>query len=274
MKPGPKTGGQLRLARKVPGKTEFDEMLRYFRGRLVDEKVNVRLNCAPAAAQLAGGDFDEVVLATGVRPRQLTTPGILRPDVLAYDQVLSGADPAGQRVLIIGAGAIAFDMVEFLLGPAPHTPPGLDDFAAEYGLDLSALSAGGRQPRSDDPSARRQVTLLQRSAKRPGASLSLTTGWIRRDKVQRLGVAILTGVTPQRIDDAGLHYTKADGSLTTLAFDTVIICAGQEPVRELEAQLKAIAPDLPVHVVGGADDAAELDARRAIEQASRLALEI
>jgi 2,4-dienoyl-CoA reductase (NADPH2) len=92
--------------------------------------------------------------------------------------------------------------------------------------------------------------------------------------VQRLGVAILTGVTPQRIDDAGLHYTKADGSLTTLAFDTVIICAGQEPVRELEAQLKAIAPDLPVHVVGGADDAAELDARRAIEQASRLALEI
>jgi 2,4-dienoyl-CoA reductase (NADPH2) len=175
-------------------------------------------------------------------------------------------------VIIIGAGAIAYDMVEFLLGDAPHAPPALDDFAAEYGLDISAQSAGGRTPRPDQLPARRQVTVLQRSDKRPGASLAVTTGWIRRDKVLRWGVPILTGVHMQRIDDEGLHYSTHDGSEATLPFDTVILCAGQEPVRELQGQLQSAAPGLPVHVIGGADNAAELDARRAIEQASRLAL--
>ncbi|MDR3370446.1 NADPH-dependent 2,4-dienoyl-CoA reductase [Rhodoferax sp.] len=271
---GSELGGQLRLARNVPGKTEFDEMLRYFRNRLAEEQVVLRLNCAVTAEQLTQGDFDEVVLATGVRPSQPELPGIHRPDVLSYDQVLSGAATVGARVLIIGAGAIAYDMVEFLLGDAPHTPPAVADFAAEYGLDMTAQSAGGRAPKPEHLPARRQVTLLQRSDKRPGASLAMTTGWIRRDKVQRFGVTILTGVSIQHMDDVGLHYTSADGSVTTLPFDTVIVCAGQEPVRELEAQLKTITPNLPVHVVGGADKAAELDARRAIEQASRLALEI
>lgn len=271
---GPEAGGQLCLARNVPGKTEFDEMLRYFRGRLVEESVLLKLNCTATAGQLAHGDFDEIVLATGVRPRQPEFPGIDRPNVLRYDQVLSGATKVGQRVVIIGAGAIAFDMVEFLLGDEPHNPPALADFAVEYGLDLSAQSAGGRSPRPACQSARRQVTVLQRSDKRPGASLAVTTGWIRRDKVMRFGVPILTGVTTQRIDDEGLHYAAADGTLTTLPFDTVIVCAGQEPVRELQDQLHSIAPRLPVHVIGGADNAAELDARRAIEQASRLAMEI
>jgi 2,4-dienoyl-CoA reductase (NADPH2) len=271
---GAELGGQLRLARNVPGKTEFDEMLRYFGRRLAEEKVDLRLNCAASVEQLAGGDFDEVVLATGVRPRQPELPGIDRPDVLRYDQVLSGASTAGERVVIIGAGAIAYDMVEFLLGEAPHTPPALADFAAEYGLDISAQSAGGRSGKPERLPARRQVTVLQRSERRPGASLAVTTGWIRRDKVQRFGVPILTGVTTLRIDDAGLHYRTADGTLATLAFDTVIVCAGQEPVRELEAQLHRAASGLPVHVIGGADNAAELDAKRAIEQASRLALEI
>jgi 2,4-dienoyl-CoA reductase (NADPH2) len=271
---GPETGGQLRLARKVPGKTEFDEMLRYFRARLTDEGVEVRLNCAPSATELVNGQFDDVVLATGVRPRQLALAGFDRPNVLTYDQVLSGTATVGQRVLIIGAGAIAYDMVEFLLGPAPHTPATLDDFAAEYGLDISARASGGRNAKPQGLVARRQVTLLQRSDKRPGASLALTTGWIRRDKVQRFGVTILTHVVTRRIDDAGLHYTSADGNAGTLPFDTVIVCAGQESVRELETDLHQLAPSLPVHVVGGADAAAELDARRAIEQASRLALDI
>ncbi len=271
---GAKPGGQLRLARNVPGKTEFDEMLRYFGGRLTEEKVDLRLNCRVTAAQLASGDFDEVVLATGVRPRQPELVGVHRPDVLSYDQVLSGAALVGERVLIIGAGAIAYDMVEFLLGDAPNSPPALADFAAEYGLDTSAQSAGGRAARPDHLPARRQLTLLQRSDKRPGASLAVTTGWIRRDKVLRFGVPILTGVTTQRIDDEGLHYSTPDGKLATLPFDTVILCAGQEPVRELEAQLHSAAPGLPVHIIGGADNAAKLDARRAIEQASRLALEI
>jgi 2,4-dienoyl-CoA reductase (NADPH2) len=271
---GAESGGQLCLARNVPGKTEFDEMLRYFRGRLAEEKVDLRLNCAVTAEQLASGNFDEVVLATGVRPRQPEFPGVHRADVLTYDQVLSEAAPVGARVVIIGAGAIAYDMVEFLLGDEPHSPPALVDFAAEYGLDVSAQSAGGRASRPERVSARRQLTLLQRSDKRPGASLAVTTGWIRRDKVLRFGVPILTGVSTQRIDDEGLHYITPDGKLVTLPFDTVILCAGQEPVRELEEALRRAAPGLPVHVIGGADNAAELDARRAIEQASRLALEI
>jgi len=271
---GPALGGQLLLARNVPGKTEFDEMLRYFRGRLLEERVDIRLNCPATVAQLASGDFDEVVLATGVRPRLPALPGSDRPDVLRYDQALSGAAPVGQRVVIIGAGAIAYDMVEFLLGEAPHTPPALPEFAQEYGLDLSAQSPGGRAPRVAQPTPRRQVTVLQRSDKRPGASLALTTGWIRRDKVQRLGVKFLTGATPQRIDDEGLHYTVADGTTTVLPFDTVVLCTGQEPVRELKAGLHSAAASLPVHLIGGADHAGELDARRAIEQASRLALEI
>jgi len=271
---GSEVGGQLRLARNVPGKTEFNEMLRYFSGRLVEEKVDLRLNCAPSVGQLSDGDFDEVVLATGVRPRQPDIPGIDRKDVLPYDQVLSGARTVGERVVIIGAGAIAYDMVEFLLGGASHTPPTLADFAAEYGLDTSAQSAGGRSGKPERLPAVRQLTLLQRSDRRPGSALALTTGWIRRDKVQRFGVPILTGVSIQSIDDAGLHYTLQDGNLATLPFDTVIVCAGQEPVRELEAQLLAASPGLPVRVIGGADKAAELDAMVAIEQASRLALEI
>jgi 2,4-dienoyl-CoA reductase (NADPH2) len=271
---GPETGGQLRLARNVPGKTEFDEMLRYFRGRLAEERVTVRLNCRPTAGQLAGGDFDEVVLATGVRPREPDIPGIHRRDVLRYDQVLSREAEVGERVVVIGAGAIAYDMVEFLLGDEPNTPPALEPFAAEYGLDLSARSAGGRSARPERLPARRQVTLLQRSDRRPGSSLAVTTGWIRRDKVQRFGVSILTGVHTRCIDDAGVHYTARDGSAASLPFDTVIVCAGQEPVGELAEEVRRAAPALPVHVIGGADHAAELDARRAIEQAFRLALEI
>lgn len=271
---GAEPGGLLLLARKVPGKTEFDEMLRYFRGRLAEEKVELRFNCAPSVAQLAGGDFDEVVLATGVKPRALELPGIDRADVLRYDEALSGSREVGRRVVIIGAGAIAFDMVEFLLGHEPQRPPQLEHFAAEYGLDLSAAAAGGRVDRSAHWPARRELTLLQRSDRRPGASLALTTGWIRRDAVQRYGVHILTGVETRRIDDAGVHVSRADGEGAILPFDTVIVCAGQEPVRELEDALRAAAPDLPVHVIGGADKAAELDAKRAIDQASRLALQI
>lgn len=271
---GSETGGQLSFARNVPGKTEFDEMLRYFRGRLLEENVAVRLNSRPTVAQLAGGDFDEVVLATGVRPRELHIPGTDRPDVLRYDQVLSKSCEVGRRVVIVGTGAIAYDMVEFLLGDEPNTPPALVPFAHEYGLDMSAQSPGGRTARPDRLPARRQVTLLQRSDRRPGANLAVTTGWIRRDKVQRFGVSILTEVDTHRIDDAGVHYTARDGKAATLPFDSVILCVGQEPVRELADSLNYAAPALPVHVIGGADRAAELDAKRAIEQAYRLALEI
>ena len=268
---GPSLGGQLRLARNVPGKTEFDAMLRYFERRLADEQVALRLNCAPSVAQLAGGDFDEVVVATGVKPRALDVPGIDLPQVLRYDQALSGEHTVGRRVVIIGAGAIAFDMAEFLLGDEPHQPPQLEAFAAEYGLDLSARLPGGRTTRPAPPAPRRQLTLVQRSERRPGATLALTTGWIRRDKVQRLGVHILTGAQTRHIDSAGVHLLLPDGQPRTVPCDTVIVCVGQESVRDLAEALQQAAPALPVHVIGGAHLAAELDARRAIDQASRLA---
>ena len=268
---GPALGGQLLLARNVPGKTEFDEMLRYFSRRLSDEAVELRLNCRPSVAQLAGGDFDEVVLATGVAPRALDVPGVDLPQVLRYDQALSQAQPVGQRVVIIGAGAIAFDMAEFLLGEAPHQPPRLADFAAEYGLDLSASQPGGRSVRAVPEPPRRQVTIVQRSERRPGASLALTTGWIRRDKLMRFGVQFLTGMQTQRIDASAVHLVDSTGQTRSVPCDTVIVCVGQESVRDLADALAQAAPALPVHVIGGAHLAAELDARRAIDQASRLA---
>jgi 2,4-dienoyl-CoA reductase (NADPH2) len=271
---GPALGGQLLLARNVPGKTEFDEMLRYFRHRLEDEKVDVRLHTAPSAAQLVAGDFDEVVVATGVAPRVLDLPGIDLPQVLRYDQALSGAKPVGQRVVIIGAGAIAFDMAEFLLGEAPHHLPTMDAFAQEYGLDLTASRPGGRIGRPVPMPARRQLTIVQRSDRRPGASLALTTGWIRRDKVMRFGVEFLTGMQPRAIDAEGVHVATQTGETRVLPCDTVIVCAGQESVNGLAADLQQMAPTLPVHVIGGAHQAAELDARRAIDEASRLAATI
>lgn len=269
---GSALGGQLRLARNVPGKTEFDEMLRYFEGRLQETGVTLRLNCMATVAQLLDDKFDEVVLATGVRPRVPSLPGHPRANVLRYDEVLSGAANVGQRVVIIGAGAIAYDMVEFLLGDAPHTPPILVDFAHEHGLDLSATSSGGRCPKPTHLPARRQITMVQRSGKRPGSSLALTTGWIRRDKVQRLGVTILTGLTTEQIDDTSVHCMGGEGCAVVLPYDSVIFCTGQEPVRELLSALHQAAPTMPVHLIGGADQAAELDARRAIAQASALAL--
>lgn len=267
-------GGQLLLARNVPGKTEFDEMLRYFAIRLAEEKVDLRLNARPNASELANGGYDAVVLATGVTPRIPEAAGIEHPMVLRYDQALNGERPIGSRVILIGAGAIAFDMVEYLLAGPPHKPPALEEFAEEYGLDISAKSAGGRIGTLNPMPAQRKVTLLQRSERRPGSSLALSTGWIRRTKAARFGVDILTGAMLHHIDDDGVHVTLKGKGDVVLPCDTVIVCAGQEPVRNLLAELHAIAPELPVHVIGGAHEAAELDAKRAIDQASRLAMTI
>ncbi|MFA5664439.1 FAD-dependent oxidoreductase [Castellaniella sp.] len=266
-------GGQLLMARNIPGKTEFDEMLRYFSTRLAEERVDIRLRCAPTADELLAAGFDEIVIATGVVPRRPDIPGIDHPKVLDYAQVLVQGAPVGHRVAIIGAGGIGFDMAEFLLGGPPHVPPAMAEFAREYPLDLTCRAPGGLRPATPPVPTRREVTLLQRSTRRFGAALAPSTGWIRRDRIKRQGVQCIGGLTYRHIDDQGLHYA-IDGTPHTLAVDTIILCAGQDPDRRLHAALQARKPTMPVHMIGGADVAVELDAVRAIDQGTRLALRI
>jgi len=266
-------GGQLLMARNVPGKTEFDHMLRYFALRLHETGVDVRLRNRPPARQLAQGGFDDIVIATGVVPRHLDIPGSDHPNVCSYQDVLLRRRVAGPRVAIIGAGGIGYDVAEYLLGGEPHVPPRLADFAVEYGLDLSLEVAGGlaSQPRAE--AARRSVTMLQRKHGAFGKSLGASTGWIHRDRIARLGVELLGGVTYELIDDRGLHIL-IDGKPRLVLADTIIVCAGQEPERSLLRSLVALRPEAGVHLIGGADVASELDARRAIDQATRLAVAI
>jgi len=266
-------GGQLLMARAIPGKTEFDEMLRYFAQRLVDTGVQVRLGQAPAAIDLASGDFEEFVIATGVRPRRLEIPGIENPKVLSYADVLLRHHAVGARVAVIGAGGIGFDMAEFLLGGESHVPASMPEFAREYGLDLSLECPGGLGCAPSQMAAKRQVTLLQRKTGPFGTSLGVSTGWILRDKLLRLGVQMVSGASYERVDDLGLHI-RVDGEPRTLAVDSVVVCAGQVSERGLADELRGLVSGKPVHVIGGADVAAELDARRAIDQATRLALEV
>jgi 2,4-dienoyl-CoA reductase (NADPH2) len=258
-------GGQFDLARRVPGKEEFDETLRYFRHALGEAGVDVRLSTRADRATLAG--FDVVVLASGVVPRQVDIEGADHPCVAGYADVLRGQVVPGPRVAIIGAGGIGFDVAEFLVQPAPSPTlePGV--WMQEWGVDPSFESAGGlAPPRVAQPL--RQVWLLQRSTGKPGARLGKTTGWIHRATLKAKGVRMLGGVEYERIDDDGLHL-RVDGTPQVLVVDHVVVCAGQESRRDLLDPLRAAG--MEVHVVGGADAAAELDAKRAIAQASRVA---
>lgn len=260
-------GGQFTLARQIPGKGEFSETLRYFRRQLDIHRVTQRLGQQVEARQLA--NFDEVVLATGVEPRIPSIPGIGHPRVLSYLQVIRDKHPVGQRVAIIGAGGIGFDTAEYLVQPdaAGQT---ISDFCKEWGIDRTLTQPGGlTQP--VPPERTRQVWLLQRKAGKPGAGLAKTTGWIHRASLHRHGVEMWGGIEYVRIDDDGLHILR-DGKPQRLAVDNVILCAGQEPQRALEAELRAQGK--PLHIIGGADVAQELDARRAIAQGTKLGLSI
>ncbi|MHA6758733.1 NADPH-dependent 2,4-dienoyl-CoA reductase [Streptacidiphilus sp. PAMC 29251] len=260
----PEIGGQLNVARRVPGKQEFDETLRYFRSRLTAERVDLRLNTKADAESLIA--YDEVVLATGVTPRTPDIPGTDHPTVLDYLDVLRDNAPVGRRVAILGAGGIGFDVAEYLTAT---TEPTTDAFFAQWGVDTDHTRPGGlREPRRDP--APRTVHLLQRKTSKVGAGLGKTTGWIHRAELKHRGVRMLAGVTYHRIDDAGLHLT-VDGESTTLAVDTVVLCTGQEPRRELHAALLARGLGGSTHLIGGADVAAELDAKRAIRQGTELA---
>ncbi|MFC3552132.1 FAD-dependent oxidoreductase [Lysobacter cavernae] len=264
-------GGQFNLAKRIPGKEEFHETLRYFGRRLQQTGVELRLGTLAQADTLAG--FDAVVLATGIRPREVDIPGIDHPKVVSYLDVLSGRIQPGRKVAIIGAGGIGFDVAAYLvergLVEGDHSPS-LDAarWRAQWGVDLAYNgNRGGLAPAQPEP-PQRKVWLLQRSPGKPGARLGKTTGWIHRATLKAKGVRMLGGVEYLGVDDAGLHI-RVDGSAQTLPVDQVVICAGQEPFKPLAAELGTAAT--PVHVIGGADVAAELDAKRAIAQGSRLA---
>ncbi|MFG6138621.1 FAD-dependent oxidoreductase [Halomonas sp. B23F22_10] len=257
-------GGQFNHARRIPGKEEFDETLRYFRTMLGRYGVSVRLGVAPGLHELRG--FDEVVLATGVRPRALELPGIDHPKVMAYPLAIQQPERVGPRVAIIGAGGIGFDVAE-LLTHAGHPALDAEAWCAEWGVDLSVASPGGlRAPTR--PTVPRRVTLLQRKASKPGRGLGATTGWVHRASLRHRGVEMLAGCEYVGIDDAGLHV-RVGGEPRLLEVDSVVVCAGQQSVRDMLEPLRAAG--VSVHVIGGADEAAELDARRAIDQGVRLA---
>ncbi|WP_037368926.1 NADPH-dependent 2,4-dienoyl-CoA reductase [Amycolatopsis orientalis] len=255
-------GGQFGIAQRIPGKEEFAETIRYYTRRLEVTGVKVHLRTRATAADLTG--FDEVVLATGVAPRVPALPGIDHPKVLSYVDVVRHGKPVGERVAVIGAGGIGVDVSEFL---THSSSPALDRAAwmVEWGVTDPALAPGGLTKPKPEPSPR-QVYLLQRKKSPIGAGLGKTSGWVHRAALRAKGVEKLSGVTYERIDDAGLHLT-VDGKPRLLEVDTVVICAGQESVRDLADALG----DVPVHLVGGAEQARELDAKRAIDQGTRLA---
>lgn len=258
-------GGQLNVARKVPGKQEFDETLRYFRTRLAALGVDVRLNTRVAAGDLTG--HDEVVVATGVTPRTPDIPGIDHPSVVGYLDVLRDSAPVGDRVAVLGAGGIGFDVAEYLTdgGDKAHEDPSA--YFRLWGVDMDYRAAGGlAAPERAAPP--RAVHLLQRKTSKVGAGLGKTTGWIHRTELRQRGVTMVPGVRYDRIDDAGLHITVGDES-TVLEVDTVVLCTGQEPSRGLYDDL--VAAGRRAHLIGGADVAAELDAKRAIKQGTELA---
>ncbi|MFD8604787.1 2,4-dienoyl-CoA reductase [Streptomyces sp. TSRI0445] len=258
-------GGQLNVARRVPGKEEFDETLRYFRTRLAELDVDVRLSTRADTGTLDG--FDEIVLATGVEPRTPAIPGTDHPKVLSYLDVLRDGAPVGDRVAIVGAGGIGFDVAEFLTDGGDAASLDADTFFRQWGVDTAYEDRGGlRAP--ERPKSPRTVHLVQRRTTKVGAGLGKTTGWIHRTELRHRGVEMIAGASYDLIDDEGLHLT-ADGEPRVLPVDTVVLCAGQEPRRELYEKLSAGA--VPVHLIGGADVAAELDAKRAIRQGTELA---
>jgi 2,4-dienoyl-CoA reductase (NADPH2) len=261
-------GGQFDLARRIPGKAEFSETLRYFDRRLGSSGVDLHLGRRASAAELADLNFDHVVLATGVKPRQLDDlPGIDHPSVLGYLDVLRDAVPVGERVAVIGSGGIGFDVAEFLTHPHGRTDHSVSTFFSEWGVDPMFESEGGLAAPGRVVSTR-QVTLLQRKSSKVGAGLGVTTGWIHRRALAARGVEMIAGVEYRRIDDAGLHITVA-GEPRLLDVDNVVICAGQEPERELYDAL--VGRGLRPHLIGGSNVAAELDAKRAIREATELA---
>lgn len=263
-------GGQFNIARQIPGKEEFVETLRYYRRMIEVTGVDLRLN------QLVGADdlhaFDEIVLACGIAPRTPAIDGIDHPKVLSYLDVLRDKAPVGEKVAIIGCGGIGFDTAMYLSQPGAATSQNIAEFCVEWGIDTSLNQSGGLRPEGPQlPKSPRQIVMLQRKASKPGEGLGKTTGWIHRATLLSRGVKMIPSVSYQKIDDDGLHVLIG-GEPQLLGVDHVILCAGQEPKRDLADPLREAGKT--VHLIGGCDVAMELDARRAIAQGTRLALTI
>jgi 2,4-dienoyl-CoA reductase (NADPH2) len=269
-------GGQFNMAKRIPGKEEFHETLRYFGRRIATSGVKLHLGRRVAAAELTSG-FDEIVIATGVTPRDPGIPGqdefTASGKVLSYVDLLLHARPAGPRVAVVGAGGIGFDVSEYLVSGGHSATLDPEAWMREWGVTDPATARGGLAPPRPDPPSR-QIVLLQRKASPPGKGLGKTTGWIHRAALRMKRVEMVSGVNYERIDERGLHVSFGEGreKPTLFEVDTVVLCAGQEPNRELASGVRAAG--LPLHLIGGADVAAELDARRAIDQGTRLALRL
>lgn len=267
-----KIGGQLNIANQIPGKEEFFETIRYFDKQLEQTGVNLHLG-SEATVETLANHYQEIVLATGVTPRTPNIPGVEHEKVLSYVDVLLHKKPVGEKVAVIGAGGIGFDVSEFLVHEGESPTLNLDEWLKEWGIDRLYQDDGGLLEQAEITPPARQVTMLQRKEAKMGKGLGKTTGWIHRTSLKHKKVTMVTGVEYKEINDEGLVIEhKSSGKTETLVVDNVILCAGQLPRRDLAEQLEA--KGCSVHLIGGADVAAELDAKRAIRQGTELALSI
>jgi len=261
-------GGQLNIAKEIPGKEEFNETIRYFGKMLAKYNVDVRLNTRVNASDIINGDFDEVVLATGVHPRIPDIPGIESPNVLTYADLILNKKPVGKKIVVIGAGGIGFDISIYLTDPG--YPSDKEHYLKEWGIDQDIKKDGGLGERSEIRTDR-SVVMLKRSKDKFGSTLGKTTGWIHKTTLNERKVEQISGVTYKSIDPTGITI-EIKGKEQTINADTIVICAGQVPNRELKEDLEQAG--FTVHLIGGADMASELDAKRAIDQGTRLACTI
>jgi 2,4-dienoyl-CoA reductase (NADPH2) len=265
-------GGQFNIAKQIPGKEEFYETIRYFNKQLELHDVKVKLNTRVTSDELVKGNFDEVVVATGIKPRTPKIEGIENPKVLSYLDVLKFKKPVGKRVAVIGAGGIGFDVSEYLVHKGESTSQNIDAWLKEWGIDKTLKSRSGIEGvKVEMEPSPREIFMFKRSKGKFGGNLGKTTGWIHRSTLKKKKVQFINQVQYTKIDDEGLHYTQNDEQ-KVLAVDNIVICAGQTPFKELVTPLEE--KGIKVHVIGGADFAAELDAKRAINQGCRLAAEL
>lgn len=262
-------GGQFNVAKLIPGKEEFYETIRYFKKQIDLHNVQLKLNTRVAVEDLVNADFDEVILATGIKPRTPNIEGISHEKVLSYLDVLKHKKPVGKRVAVIGAGGIGFDVSEYLSHEGVSTSQNIDEWLKEWGIDKSIEARGGiAGTKPEFHASPREIFMFKRSKGKFGGNLGKTTGWIHRTNLKKKNVQFINEVQYSKIDDQGLHYVQNDEQ-KVLDVDHIIICAGQTPFKELLAPLESAGKK--VHVIGGADVAAELDAKRAIDQGCRLA---